>query len=66
MRGDKSLGNRQAVVTADGVRALRQKAEAAKPQEVSIISKAELDRIKAITKIQTKEDQEMQKTVLEE
>lgn len=63
---DKTLGNRPAVVTADGARALRQKAEAAKPQEVSIISKTELDRIKAITKIQTKEEQEMQRTVMEE
>jgi hypothetical protein len=33
---------------------------------VSIISKAELERIKAITKIQTKEEQEMQQTVIQE
>jgi len=58
--------NRNGIVTADGSRALREKAEAAKQHEVSVISKAELDRIKAITKIPTKEEQEMQRTVLAE
>ena len=47
---------RPGIVTADGSRAIRNKAEAAKPQEVSVISKAELDRIKAFTKIPTKEE----------
>jgi len=60
------LGFRPEAVTADGSRGLRQKAEAAKPQEVSIISKAELDRIKSITKVQTKQEVDMQRTVIEE
>lgn len=47
---------RPGIVTADGSRAIRNKAEAAKPQEVSVISKAELDRIRAFTKIPTKEE----------
>ena len=62
----KPLGFRPEAVTADGARAIRQKAEAAKPQEVSIISKAELDRIKSITKVQTKQEVDMQRTVIEE
>ena len=44
----------------------RAKAEAAKAKDVSVISKAELDRIKNITKITTKEEQEMQRTVFQE
>lgn len=44
----------------------RAKAEAAKANEVSVISRAELDRIKNITKIMTKEEQEMQRTVFQE
>ncbi len=33
---------------------------------VSIISKAKLDRIRAITKTQTKEEQEIQQTLIQE
>jgi hypothetical protein len=50
-------------LAVDNSRALRQKAEAAKTNEVSVISRAELDRIKAITKIETKEEKEMHKTL---
>ena len=48
--------NRAGIVTADGLRELRKKADAAKPQEVSVITRAELERIKAITKLQTAEE----------
>ena len=66
LEAKKPLGFRPEAVTADGSRGLCQKAEAAKPQEVSIISKAELDRIKSITKVQTKQEVDMQRTVIEE
>ncbi len=77
MRTDKSLfiiigntkknaANGAVTLTKDQLREIREKTEKGQKSEAVVINQGELERMKATTKIQTKEQEIMQRRLLED